>query len=391
MMGIDVDKVRQETPGCREVVHLNSAGAALMPQPVIDALTGHLALEARIGGYEAYDRAEQAVERFYDAVAALIGANREEIAYAENATRAWDMAFYGIRFAPGERVVTTTSEYASNAIAFLQRGVEVEVLPDDASGQLSLEALQDSLARGGVRLVAINHVPTHNGLVNPAEQVGRLCREAGVLFLLDACQSVGQLPVDVRAIGCDMLSATGRKFLRGPRGTGFLYVRREVLGELEPPLLDLHAATWVGPDRYEVRPDARRFENWERYVAGQIALGVAADYAAALGMERIWQRVAGLGERLRGLLEQVPGVRVLDRGAVRCGIVTFTVAGRQAGEVKAALRARGINVSATDSAHQRLDPHAVPSAVRASVHYYTTERELEVLAEALAGTAGRAG
>nr|WP_084965346.1 aminotransferase class V-fold PLP-dependent enzyme [Thermoactinospora rubra] len=390
-MGIDVDKVRQETPGCREVVHLNSAGAALMPQPVIDALTGHLALEARIGGYEAYDRAEQAVERFYDAVAALIGANREEIAYAENATRAWDMAFYGIRFAPGERVVTTTSEYASNAIAFLQRGVEVEVLPDDASGQLSLEALQDSLARGGVRLVAINHVPTHNGLVNPAEQVGRLCREAGVLFLLDACQSVGQLPVDVRAIGCDMLSATGRKFLRGPRGTGFLYVRREVLGELEPPLLDLHAATWVGPDRYEVRPDARRFENWERYVAGQIALGVAADYAAALGMERIWQRVAGLGERLRGLLEQVPGVRVLDRGAVRCGIVTFTVAGRQAGEVKAALRARGINVSATDSAHQRLDPHAVPSAVRASVHYYTTERELEVLAEALAGTAGRAG
>ncbi|MFF0309936.1 aminotransferase class V-fold PLP-dependent enzyme [Streptosporangium sp. NPDC004379] len=390
---IDVEKARLDTPGCASVAHLNNAGAALPPAPVLDAVNGHLRLEAVTGGYEAADQARELTEGFYDAVAGLVGAHRDEIAYVENATRAWDMAFYAIPFAPGDRILTTTSEYASNAIAFHQvaksRGVSVETLPDDGDGQLSLDALAAGLARGGVRLVAINHVPTHNGLVNPAAEVGRLCREAGVLFLLDACQSVGQLAVDVTEIGCDMLSATGRKFLRGPRGTGFLYVRHGLVGELEPPFLDLHSAEWTAPDRYEIRGDARRFETWERYVAGQIGLGVAAGYAAALGVAAIEERVTGLAARLRDELAATPGVTVLDRGARRCGIVTFTVAGHESAGVKGVLRERGINVSVTDRAHQRLDPNAVPAAVRASVHYYNTDEELDALVSAVRGLAAR--
>ena len=228
-MTIDVQKARLETPGCQHVLHLNNAGAALMPQPVLHATVGHLQLEALIGGYEAAAQAHEAVEHVYDATASLLGCHRDEVAIVENATRAWDMAFYAVPLKPGDRILTAVAEYASNYIAFLQvarkTGAVVEVVPNDASGQISLEALRHAID-DRVKLIAITHVPTNGGLVNPAEAVGRLAREAGIMYLLDACQSVGQMPVDVEAIGCDMLSATGRKFLRGPRGTGFLYVRR---------------------------------------------------------------------------------------------------------------------------------------------------------------------
>ncbi|TDB83028.1 aminotransferase class V-fold PLP-dependent enzyme [Actinomadura sp. KC216] len=384
---MDIDELRSDTPGCANVAHLNNAGAALPPRPVIDAVAEHFALESTIGGYEALERNAAAAQHFYDAVARLIGARADEIAYVENATRAWDMAFYGIPFANGDRILTTTSEYSSNAIAYQQmaaaKGVRVEVVPDDPNGTISLDALEAELVKGGVRLVSLNHVPTHNGLVNPAAEVGRLCREHGVLYLLDACQSVGQLVVDVNDIGCDLLSATGRKYLRGPRGTGFLYARRDIVRTLQPPFLDLQAATWNAPNGYEVRQDAVRFETWERYVAGQIGLGVAADYASALGMPAIEERVLGLGQTLREELAALPGVTVLDRGVRPSGIVTFTLDGHEPPAIKAAARERGVNVNVTSPNSHGYDPHAVPSAVRASVHYYNTENEIERLLSVL--------
>ncbi|MGI5323104.1 aminotransferase class V-fold PLP-dependent enzyme [Actinomadura nitritigenes] len=385
--GIDVGKARADTPGCARVAHLNNAGAALPPAPVIEAVAEHFALETTIGGYEAAELRADAVEHFYGAVAGLIGARADEIAYVENATRAWDLAFYAIPFAEGDRILTTTSEYSSNAIAYQQvaaaKGARVEVIPDDANGTLALDALEAELAKGGVRLVSLNHIPTYNGLVNPAAEVGRLCREHGVLYLLDACQSVGHLAVDVAEIGCDMLSGTGRKYLRGPRGTGFLYVRREIARTLEPPFLDLTAAEWRAPDGYEIRDDARRFETWERYVAGQIGLAVAADYASALGVAAIEERVVGLAASLRRMLADRPGVTVLDRGERPSGIVTFTVAGHDAAAVKAAARERDVNVSVAQPRTHGYDPHGLDASVRASVHYYNTEEDLDRLLAAL--------
>ncbi|TYB48049.1 aminotransferase class V-fold PLP-dependent enzyme [Actinomadura chibensis] len=384
---VDIDGLRADTPGCAKVAHLNNAGAALPPRPVIDAVADHFALESTIGGYEAAEQNETAIARFYGAIAELIGARADEIAYVENATRAWDLAFYAIPFTEGDRILTTTSEYSSNAIAYHQvasaKGASVEVVPDDSDGTISLDALQAELAKGDVRLVSLNHIPTHNGLVNPAAEVGRLCREHGVLFLLDACQSVGQLTVDVAEIGCDMLSATGRKFLRGPRGTGFLYVRREIVQTLEPPFLDLQAATWSASSGYEIRETAQRFETWERYVAGQIGLGVAADYAAALGMRAIEDRVIWLGSRLREELSARPGITVQDKGALQCGIVTFTVDGTEPGAIKKAAKEIGVNVKVTDPLDHGYDAGAVPHAVRASVHYYNTEDELDRLLSVL--------
>ena len=393
MTSIDVAKARRETPGCVSVVHLNNAGASLMPDVVLRTVIEHLELEARIGGYEAAAREHDRVEAVYDSVALLLGCSRDEVAVIENATRAWDMAFYSVDFQPGDRILTCGAEYSSNYIALLQTakrtGAVVVVVADDESGQISLLSLEAELARGA-RLVSLVHVPSQGGLVQPAAKVGRLCRAAGVPLLLDACQSVGQLPTDVGELQCDMLSATGRKFLRGPRGTGFLYVRKELIEQLEPPFLDLHSAEWTDRDSYVVRDDARRFETWETSHATKLGLGAAVDYALGWGLDAIAERVQGLAASLRAQLEALPGVDLHDRGVEKCGIVTFTVEGVTAQAVVTRLSEEGINVSLTPASYSRLDlgGRGLEAVVRSSVHYYNNEAELQRLVDVVARCTG---
>jgi cysteine desulfurase / selenocysteine lyase len=395
-VSFDVDRARADTPGCELVIHLNHAGTSLPPRPVLDAQVEWLQAEALTGGYELAADRDAELQASYDEVAALIGAQRDEIALVENATFAWHQAFWSLPLRAGDRILTCTVEYASSYLSYLQaerrRGVSVEVIPDDADGQLSLPALADLLddGRAPVGLVAVTHVPTNGGLVNPVAGVGALCREAGVPFLLDACQSVGQMPVDVDTIGCDLLAATGRKFLRAPRGTGFLYARRSLLDRLdrdgaEPAFLDLLGADWVAPADYVVRPDARRFENWESNLAAVAGLRAAVAYARSWGLDAIADRVGSMAEAMRGRLAEVPGVRVHDLGRHRSGIVTFTVDGVAADEVQARLRSQGINVSVSGPSSTRLDAvrRRLPPLVRASVHYITTDAELDRLAAAV--------
>jgi selenocysteine lyase/cysteine desulfurase len=366
-----------------------------MPRSVLDAMVEHLRLEAAIGGYEAADRVAPEIERVYDSIARLINARRDEIAVVENATRAWDMAFYALRLGPGDRILTSVAEYASNYIAFLQvcrrTGAVVEPIPDDEHGQLSVEALREALDER-VKLVAVTHIPTNGGLINPAEEIGRVTRAAGKPFLLDACQSIGQIPVDVAEIGCDMLSASGRKYLRGPRGTGFLYVRGEVLDRLDPPFLDLHAARWTTRDRYELRPDARRFENWETNYAGKIGLRAAVDYALGQGLDETSGRLRTLAARLRSRLGAIPRVTVRDKGARKGGVVTFTVDGVAPDAIQHQLAERRINVTFSTVASTRLDMEArgLDRVVRASVHYYNSEDEVDRFVDEIRTIARRA-
>jgi cysteine desulfurase / selenocysteine lyase len=389
---IDVDAARAATPGAEHVVHLNNAGAALPPEVVLDAQVTHLRREATIGGYEAAAEAEAdgRLDRTYEAIATLLSCRASEVAVVDSATRAWDLAVYSLPLGPGDRVLTTRAEYGANAIALLhladRTGCRIDLLEDDDHGQVDLDALDRELARGGVAFVSLVHVPTQSGLVNPGAEVGRRCQDAGVPLVLDACQSAGQLPLDVDELGCDVLTATGRKFLRGPRGTGFGYVRTSLLERLDPVTLDLRAATWVAPGRYELAPGARRFETWERSVAGHIGLGVAVDHALGWGLDAIAARDAELADGLRRRLAAIDGVTVRDRGRQLCAIVTFTVEGHEAAQVAAALRAQGVNViaSTATSAQHDLPHRGLTSVVRASVHYYNTETELDRCAELVA-------
>jgi selenocysteine lyase/cysteine desulfurase len=385
-----IARVRAETPGCARVAHFNNAGASLAPQPVLDAHLAHLRREAEIGGYEAQEEAQSRINAVYASVARLVGAaGPDEIALVENATRAFDMAVYALPLAAGDVILTSTAEYHSMFVTYLhlarRRGVVVEVVPSDAAGQIDVGALRKRID-GRVRLIALAHAPTNGGLVQPAEAVGEVAREAGVFFLLDATQTVGQLPLDVGRIGCHALAGTSRKYLRGPRGAGFLWVAREWMERLEPPLMEGHAAEWVERDRYVLRPDGKRFEVWEANYAARLGFGAAVDYALALGLDRIWARVHALGERLRERLVAVPGVTVHDLGTVRGGIVSFAVRDVAAAAVMAALRARSINVHVSPARGTLLDMRArgLNELVRASVHYYNTEAELDRLRDELA-------
>jgi cysteine desulfurase / selenocysteine lyase len=383
---IDLERVRADTPGVAHVAHLNNAGSSLPPRQVHDAVVDHLQREAEIGGYEAARERKDRWEHTYDALARLLNAEREEIAVIENATRAWDMAFYAFKFAPGDRILTGRAEYASNWIALKQvtdrTGARIDVVPDDEHGQIDVAALESTLD-DDVKLVSLVHVPTQSGLVNPAAEVGRVTRAAGIPLLLDACQSAGQLPLNVEELGCDILTGTGRKFLRGPRGTGFLYVRRGLIEKLEPPLLDMRAADWQPDGTYTIRSDARRFENWETFYAGKVGLGVAVDYALDIGIEAIRARVVELAERLRSGLRELDGVTLLDRGQVLAATVTFTVEGVAPDEVQRRLEARAVNVSTMDASSAQLDygPRGITESVRSSVHYYNDDSDVDRLVE----------
>ena len=388
---MNIEQLRADTPGVEQLIHFNNAGAALMPNPVIEAVTRHLQLETRIGGYEAAGQQAREVEDVYDAIGQLINARPEEIAVIENATRAWDMAFYSLPLRPGDVVLTSTTEYAGNYIPYLQlkqqRGIEIRVIPNDEQGQVSLPALRDMLGDDRVALVSLPVIATNGGPVQPIEQIGALARAAGVLFLLDACQGVGQMPIDVQKIGCHMLAATSRKYLRGPRGMGFLYVEKTLCENLEPAFLDLHAASLLTPDTFKIRGDARRCENWECNVAAKLGMGAAARYALAQGIEPMWKRIQRLSAHLRNRLADVPGVTSQDRGAVKSGIVTFTCQDTSSAQVQAwlAKQEKRINVTTSTFRSTMLDMQQrdLLEVSRASLHAYNTEAEIDAMADAL--------
>ncbi|WNZ13367.1 aminotransferase class V-fold PLP-dependent enzyme [Streptomyces sp. 11x1] len=389
---MDIDALRRDTPGTAHRIHLNNAGAALVSRQTLDAVTAHLELEATIGGYEAARQEQDRIDATYTDLARLIGGRPDEIALFDNSTHAWSAAFYALTFKPGDRILTGRAEYGSNVLAYLQAarrtGAEIVVVPDDPSGQLDTAALAD-LIDERTRLVGISHIPTSGGLINPAAEIGRITRAAGVPYLLDATQSVGQFPVDVETIGCDMLSATGRKFLRGPRGTGFLWVRTEALEYLDPNVIEIHSATWDGGRGFTWQPGARRFETWETGYASVLGLDTAVRQALDLGLDRIGDRALALGAYLRDRLDALPGVTTHDLGEHRCAIVTAKVDGLAATEVAAGLARHGINVTTTFPEHTQFDTEhrGVHPLVRLSPHYYNTEAELDRTVEVMADLA----
>jgi selenocysteine lyase/cysteine desulfurase len=388
---MDVERLREETPGCRNRAHLDNAGAGLMPRSVLEAVRGHLELEAQIGGYQAARERKADIDAAYDAVARLIGARRDNIAFVQNSTVAFTQALSSIPFERGDTILTTRNDYVSNQVQYLSLakrfGVRIERAPDLPEGGVDPEAMRERIRALRPRLVAATWVPTNSGLVQPVAEIGAACREAEVPFLLDACQALGQMPIDAAALGCDFLSATARKFLRGPRGVGFLYVSdRALAAGLEPLFPDLAGADWTGPDAYRAVPGAKRFETWEVAWALVLGTGAAAAYAMEVGIEPIRDRARALASRFRRAGGFVSRVRVLDRGRDLCAIATFTIPGETPDRIQAALKRRGVNFSLSTRAYAVLDmdDKGAAWAVRLSPHYYNTEEEIDLAVEAAA-------
>ncbi|WP_285008432.1 aminotransferase class V-fold PLP-dependent enzyme [Pedobacter faecalis] len=383
----ELTRFRSQTAGCSGVVHFNNAGASLPPDCVTDAVVEYLKEEALFGGYETESKYSGRLNEVYSLVAELIGADRDEVALFENASAAWQTAFKGIALEAGDEIITSELEYVSNLIALAdirKKGVKIIVIDNDAEGNFPLQQLDASIS-AKTKLIAVTHIPSSGGGVLPINDIGKIAVKHGVLYMVDACQTAGQYPIDVKAIGCDILSATGRKYMRAPRGTGFLFVKREVQNKLTPVLTDFLAAGNVSLDGYILRDDARRFELYEKSRALAIGLGKAVDYALAIGVDRIWQRVQHLADYARTVLTTVPGVTVHDSGAVKCGIVTFSVSGFDSMLVKNRLTEKGINVSfgGAQATPIYMENNQLQGIVRASIHYYNTEEEVDVLVGAL--------
>jgi selenocysteine lyase/cysteine desulfurase len=381
---------REDTPGCENCVHLNNAGAGLMPRSVLETITAHLNCEARVGGYESSDKAEGAVRATYSNIAELLGAQPHNIAVVENATVAFFQALSAFDFRPGDVIVTTRNDYISNQLAYLslakRQGIEVRRAENLPSGEVDPQSVRELLRDPRVKLLAVTWVPTNSGLMQPVEALGEVAEAAAVPYLVDACQAVGQIPINVSRLRCDFLSATARKFLRGPRGIGFLYVSDRALQRGDYPLyIDMRGANWVTADGFELAPDARRFENWEFAYALLLGLGEASRYALCVGIHRAGGRARELAATVRTRLSALPGYRLLDRGKDLAAIVTVAVLGWDTIALVDALRGRGINTSASLGAYAIIDmaEKSASSALRISPHYYNTESELDTLIEAL--------
>ena len=380
-----ISQWRDDTPGCAHRIHLNNAGAALMPRPVLDACEGHLRLESEIGGYEAADSRSVEVSHVYEDVAELVGARPDNIAIVANATAAFIQAMSSFDFSPGDVIVTTRADYTSYQITFLslarRLGVFIKHAEDLPEGGVDPQSVRELARDPKCRLVHLSWIPTHSGIIQDAEAVGDVCEEIEVPYVLDACQAVGQMPIDINRLKCDYLSATGRKFLRGPRGTGFLYASDKAMARGDHPLfVDMRGAKWADPDRYEIAPGATRYEDWEFPYALVLGLGAAARYALDVGVDVASARAFGLAQRVRERLAGIRGVRVLDRGSRQCAIVTASVEGRDARDIVGELSRLAINTAASLKWYGLIDlgSRNIESAIRISPHYYNTQEEIDV-------------
>jgi selenocysteine lyase/cysteine desulfurase len=395
---IDVAAERARARGAGGRHYFNAAGAGLMNDSVLETVIGHLRLEQRFGGYEAANRSVDGIDAAYSAAGELLGADADEIAFFDSATSGLRAIFDALRLGPGDTVVAPRSSYVSQALRMLalQRydGVELVLVPNDASGGIDLEALEGALAvAGGRTVVSAVHVPTSSGLVEPVVAISALARRYGAITVLDATQSVGQLDVDVRRIGCDALVTTGRKFLRGPRGTGLIYLRRGLLDGIGPWAPDVRGSLWTSAEEWTMDGTARALETWESSVALRLGLGVALREALERGMASTEAHLVALGGRLREALADTAGVTVVDPPASPSCIVTFTVAGLAGKQVSTRLREAGVDSLAVPASHAQWDLGArgLESVVRVSPHVYTDDSDVEALLGAVGALAAEAG
>ena len=379
-----LQQLRQDTPGCTHRIHLNNAGASLVPRVVSDAIADYLQLESMEGGYESAVLKAREIEESYQILANLLNTEAKNVAFTSSATDSYSRALSSIPFKEGDVILTTQDDYASNQISFLslqqRMGVRILHAPNNPYGEVSVDALKKLIREYRPKLVSVTHIPTNSGLIQPVEAIGEICQQADVLYLVDACQSAGQLPLDVQNIQCDFLSATSRKFLRGPRGMGFLYVSDKVLDfNLAPLFLDLHAASWKAKDQYVLESGARRFEDFETSYALLLGFKEAMKYGLGISQEAISKRIQELASYTRKQLQVLPHVEVLDRGKRKGGIVSAYIPGIDPQQLMKHLAENKVNAGVAYPYNALIDfgVKNIPWSLRFSPHVYNTYEEID--------------
>ncbi len=385
---MDINNIRKDTPGVNQKLFVNSAGSSLVPRQVHQTVLEYLEEEQMVGGYWLADKNSERIGQFYTQAAQLINGQPHQIAFTTSATDAYIKALSSVPLKSGDLIVTTDDDYISNFMHFYslqdRMGIKVKRIKNVTSGELDLQHLEEMITNEHPKLVAITHVPTNSGLIQPVEAVGQLCEKYDVLFLLDACQAIGQLDVDVTKVKCDFLSATGRKFLRGPRGTGFLYVSEKALeSQLIPLYFDMRGAKWVNTEEYQLENGAKRFELWEINYALLLGLSEAIKYCNQVGLRNIENHNASLRNRLVNQMLEIPGINLYDQGVKKANIITFKKEGVSNAMVGEHLRNNKVYFSISNRSNALIDfdKKGIDGAVRLSPHYFNTIDEMDQLAE----------
>jgi selenocysteine lyase/cysteine desulfurase len=392
----EVLQFRAVTQGTKNVIHLNNAGCGLMPDAVTKAQLDHINLESEIGGYEASDLRADIINDFYNQAALLFNCKASNIAFTASATDSYARALSSIRIKSGDIILTDKDDFVSNQIQFLslEKRLNVNIIHINNAliGGVDLNDLREKLHKYQPKLLAITHIPTNSGLVQPVNEIAKIYSEYAEnytdksWYILDACQSAGQMKLDVRKLKCDFLSVTCRKFLRGPRGTGALFVSdRALQNGLEPMFIDMRGAEWKEKNLYEQQPTAMRYEDWEFAYSTVVGTREAIKYCLAIGENKIWQQVKLLSSFMRSKLEAVDGIRVLDRGPELSSSVSFYIKDKQPRYIVNEMLKRKINVVASYRAFGLIDfdEKGVNWVVRSSPHYYNTIDEIDYFIEAV--------
>ena len=385
---MNIEQIRQDTPNCKDKIFLNSAGASLIPKIVVHKVNEYLIEEEKIGGYKLEELRKSEFDEFYNEVAKLIHCEAHNIAFINNATDGYIKALSCIDFKEDDTVITTDDDYASNHIHFiaLQKRYHINVvrIKTFENGELDIEDFETLIKMYRTKLVSISHIPTNSGLIQNVKAIGNICEKNNIIFLLDACQSVGQIVVDVKPLKCDFLTATGRKFLRGPRGTGFLYVSDKILKEQYAPLyIDGRGATWTEIYKFEMLDSAKRFELWESPCAFKMGFQEAIKYANNIGMEHIQAYNEKIMKQLRANLSSIPNVVLFDKGLNTSNILTFRKGNVSLKRISNILDKNKVYYSVSNKEWGLIDfnKKGIEWAIRLSPHYFNTIEEMDKVSQ----------
>lgn len=374
-----IKEARTQTPTATSGTHLAAAGSSLPSSRTLEAVRSYIDLEASIGGYDAADAVMDLVQTTRVQLETLINAPSGSVALTSSDTVGFAKSMWGLalggQFPKNSAFLVDHYLYASHkyVICEVAKFCEANVLISPTR-QLEADWVQSQLSRGNVRAVLCTHVASHRGYVTPLSSIGQLCRESESLHIVDGCQSFGQIPIDVEASSIDIFTATGRKWLRAPRGTGFVFARPDLISLMRPPYQE---------GRLELAPEnPQRLENFEVSWAARVGMHFALNDLHTYTQERVSRQIIAMTDYLQHRLRELKNLDVQEApDQPKCGITTFLHSSVGSEELKAQAAAIGVRFTVAPPDSAPLDSDVLRAPVRVSPHIYNNTDDIDALIE----------